>query len=123
MKFTDNFAVMSTCSSMKFTDNFAVMSTCSSMKFAINLHVLTTPIICSLLYNIRHRKKTPWPESEGELYLSSDRRLSTKLMPTFEGRGCHVTSATDPCGRKLDFQDRKRYFFSFSMASISKFIL
>jgi hypothetical protein len=26
---------------------------------------------------------TPWPESESELYLPSERRLSAKLVPTF----------------------------------------
>jgi hypothetical protein len=33
------------------------------------------------------KKKTPWPESESELYRPSDRRSSAKLVPTFEGRG------------------------------------
>jgi hypothetical protein len=35
---------------------------------------------------------TSWPESVGELYWPSDRRLSAKLMPTFADRGCHVVS-------------------------------
>jgi hypothetical protein len=48
--------------------------------------------------------KTPWPESAGELYQPSDRRLSAKLVPTFEDRRCHVVSVTDPYGRILDFQ-------------------
>jgi hypothetical protein len=29
---------------------------------------------------------TPWPQSESELYRSSDLRLSVKLVPTFDGR-------------------------------------
>jgi hypothetical protein len=41
------------------------------------------------------RKKIPWPESAGELYRTSDRRLSVKLVPTVD-RGCHVVSVTDP---------------------------
>jgi NADH:ubiquinone oxidoreductase subunit 5 (subunit L)/multisubunit Na+/H+ antiporter MnhA subunit len=31
--------------------------------------------------------KTPWPASASELYRSSDRRLSAKLVPTFADRG------------------------------------
>jgi hypothetical protein len=30
--------------------------------------------------------KTPWPESAGELYRPSDRRLLTELAPTFADR-------------------------------------
>jgi hypothetical protein len=48
-------------------------------------------------------KKTPWSESARELYRPSDRRLSAKSLPTFEDRGCHVVSLTDPYGRILDF--------------------
>jgi hypothetical protein len=40
-----------------------------------------------------------------------DRRLSEKLMATFEGRGCRVVSATDSNDRILGFLDRSRYFF------------
>jgi hypothetical protein len=40
--------------------------------------------------------KTPWPESGSEFYRPSDRRLSAKLVQTFEERGCHVVSAADP---------------------------
>jgi hypothetical protein len=49
---------------------------------------------------------TPWPESTSELYRSSDRRLSAKLVPTFADRWCHVVSVTDPWGRILGFQNR-----------------
>jgi hypothetical protein len=52
----------------------------------------------------------PCPESASELYRSSNRRLSAKLLPTFSDRGCHVVSATDPCDRILGFLDRSRYF-------------
>jgi hypothetical protein len=55
--------------------------------------------------------KTPWPESESELYRSSDRRLSTKLLLNFADRGCHVVSVTDPYGLILGFLGRNRYFF------------
>jgi hypothetical protein len=61
--------------------------------------------------DITTRTNTPWPEPASELYRSSDRRLSAKLGPTFEDRGCHVVSMTDPYGRDLGFQDRSRYFF------------
>jgi hypothetical protein len=46
-----------------------------------------------------------------EPYLSSDRRLSAKLVPTFADRGCHVFSAANPHGRNFDFLDRSRYYF------------
>jgi hypothetical protein len=55
--------------------------------------------------------KTPWPESASEPYRPSDRRLSAKLLPTFEDRGCHVVSVTDPYDRILDFLDRSLHFF------------
>jgi hypothetical protein len=51
------------------------------------------------------------PESASELYRPSDRRLSTKLVPTFADIGCHVVSVTDPYGRNLGFLDRRSYFF------------
>jgi hypothetical protein len=43
--------------------------------------------------------------------LSSDRRLSAKLVPTFADRWCHVVSVTDPYGRILGFLDWSRYYF------------
>jgi hypothetical protein len=55
--------------------------------------------------------KTPWPESASELYWPSDRRLSAKLVPTFEDKWCHVVSVTDPSARILRFLDRNHYFF------------
>jgi hypothetical protein len=58
-----------------------------------------------------HRKQTSWPESTSELYRSSDRSLSAKLVPTSADRGCHVVSVTDPYGRILGLLDRSRYFF------------
>jgi hypothetical protein len=48
-------------------------------------------------------------KSVSELYRQNDRRLSAKLVQTFEDRGCWVVSRTDPCGRILDFVDRNRY--------------
>jgi hypothetical protein len=41
----------------------------------------------------------------------TDRRFSAKLMPNFEGRGCHVVYAADPYGRILGFLDWSDYFF------------
>jgi hypothetical protein len=35
-----------------------------------------------------------------------DRRLYAKLVPTFEDRGCHVVSVTDPYCRILIFLDQ-----------------
>jgi hypothetical protein len=54
---------------------------------------------------------TPWPQSAKELYRASDRRLSAKLVPTFENRRCSVVSEADPYGRNLGLIDRSRYFF------------
>jgi hypothetical protein len=60
----------------------------------------------------------PWPESASELYRSSDRRLSGKLVPNFADRGCHVVNVTDPYCRILGFLDRSRYFFLSSSSSL-----
>jgi hypothetical protein len=62
--------------------------------------------------NYINEEKTSWPESASELYRTSDRRLSAKLMQTFADRGFGVVSVTDPYGRILWFLDRSRYFFS-----------
>jgi hypothetical protein len=62
-------------------------------------------------------KQTPW-ESASELYRPSDRRLSTKLVPTFADRGCHVVSVMDPFGCNLDFLERSCYFFLPSSSSV-----
>jgi hypothetical protein len=56
-------------------------------------------------------QQTLWPESAGELYRPSDRRLSAKIVPTSADRECHVVSVTDPYNRILGFLDRSRYFF------------
>jgi hypothetical protein len=58
-----------------------------------------------------HLKKTPWPESARELFRPSDRRLSSKLVPTSADIGCHEVSVTDPYDRILGFLDRSRYLF------------
>jgi hypothetical protein len=42
-------------------------------------------------------------ESASELYRSSDRRRSAKLVPTLADRGCHVVSATSPSDRNFLF--------------------
>jgi hypothetical protein len=62
-------------------------------------------------YEHSKTKQTPWSESASELYWRSNRRLSTKLVPTFADRGCHVVSMTDPYGRILGFLDRSLHFF------------
>jgi hypothetical protein len=55
---------------------------------------------------IKKKKQTPRPEFESELYRLIERRLSSKLVPTFADRGRHVVSVTDPLGRILGFLDR-----------------
>jgi hypothetical protein len=68
--------------------------------------------MCASYDNKKKKKKTPWPQSESELYQLNDRRLSAKLVPTFADRGSHVVSVTDPCSRILGFLDLSRYLFS-----------
>jgi hypothetical protein len=62
--------------------------------------------------NNNNNNNTPWPQFASELYRSSDRLLSAKLVPTFADRKCRVVSTTDPYGRILGFLDRNRYFSS-----------
>jgi hypothetical protein len=45
-----------------------------------------------------------WPESASELYRSSDRRLSAKLVSSFADREYHLVSVTYPNSRILGFQ-------------------
>jgi hypothetical protein len=56
-------------------------------------------------------KQTPWLQSASDLYRPRDRRLSVKLVSSFEDRGCSVVSTTDPNGRILCFLDRSPYLF------------
>jgi hypothetical protein len=50
-------------------------------------------------------------ESASELYRSSDRRRSAKLVSTLEDRGCHVVSATSPSYSNFDFLDLEPLLF------------
>jgi hypothetical protein len=59
-----------------------------------------------------HTHKTPWPESESELYRPSDRLLFPKLVSSFADRWSRVVSATDPYGRILGVLDWSRCYFS-----------
>jgi hypothetical protein len=49
------------------------------------------------------KKKLRRVESASELYRSSDRRRSAKLLPTLADGGCHVVSATTPYDRNFQF--------------------
>jgi hypothetical protein len=51
--------------------------------------------------NKQTNKQTLWILVASELYRSSDRRLSTKLVPIFADRGCRVVSATYSQGRLI----------------------
>jgi hypothetical protein len=57
------------------------------------------------------KKKTPWFESESELYQPSDRRLTAKRLPTRADRRCHVVSVTDPSGRISRFSREEPLLF------------
>jgi hypothetical protein len=72
---------------------------------------VTIPLYSLATYATRLGLKTPWSESASELYRSSDRCLSAKLLLTAADRECHVVSVTDPYCRILGFLDRSRYFF------------
>jgi hypothetical protein len=56
--------------------------------------------------------KPPCPESAIELYRPSDLRLSTKLVPTFANRGCHLFSVTNPNGRRSQWPRGLRHELS-----------
>jgi hypothetical protein len=62
--------------------------------------------------------RTPWTESAKELYRQSDRRLSAKLVPTFEDRRCHVVSVTDLLRRYTRLSRPKPLLFLSSNSSI-----
>jgi hypothetical protein len=72
------------------------------------INILTSRIHWSwklyFVYKLKLRGLNPWANY-------SDQRLSTKLVPTFADRECHVVSLTNPYGRILGFLDRSSYFF------------
>jgi hypothetical protein len=91
------------------------MSVCPAQRPCGCLRNVVERLTCTLFKQNSLIKKSPSPGSASELYRTSYRRLSAKLVPTFAGRGCHVVSVTDPCGRILGFLDLSRYF-SFQVA-------
>jgi hypothetical protein len=56
-------------------------------------------------------------ESASELYRSSDRHRSAKLVLTLADRGCHVVSATSPSDRNFEFLDLEPLLFLPSSSS------
>jgi hypothetical protein len=82
------------------------------MKFIPYLNI---PLSCSFSHKVDYfslvRSKENIFHMHSMTYLSSDRRLSAKLMPTFADRGCHVVSAANLHGLNFDFLDRSRYYF------------
>jgi hypothetical protein len=63
-------------------------------------------------------KKLHGFESASELYRSSDRRRSAKLVPTLVDRWCHVVSATSPSDCNFDSLDPEPLLFLPSSSSI-----
>jgi hypothetical protein len=59
--------------------------------------------------NKQTNKQIPWSESVSEIYRPSDRRPSTKPMPTSTDRERHVISMTNPHGRTLGPLDHNQY--------------
>jgi hypothetical protein len=62
-----------------------------------NLITLNNVIIPPAHYTNKNKFRGFSPQSE--LYRPSDRRLSAKLVPTLEDRGCRVVSAANTHGR------------------------
>jgi hypothetical protein len=59
--------------------------------------------------------KTLWYEYASDLYRLSDRPFLSKLVPTFEERGCHMVSLKDIYGSIIGFLDQSHYI-SFQVA-------
>jgi hypothetical protein len=89
------------------------------MSVCLNVHITET-VDVKRIYPHK-KKKTPWSESASELYRPTDRRLSAKLVLTFEDRRCHVVSVTDPCGRILIFLDW-RFIHSSTILDLPYFV-
>jgi hypothetical protein len=70
-----------------------------------------------LSFLFQSKKRTLWLESMRELSRPSDCYLSTKLVPTYVGRGCHVVRVMDPYGRIVKFLDQSHYFSPKSLLS------
>jgi hypothetical protein len=90
------------------TSSPSLGSKCANGCFT-NLSVKSIPR--STYWRPLHKNLTPWSESENELYRTSDRRLSAKLVPTFADRELNLVSVTDPYGRILGCLDRRYIFF------------
>jgi hypothetical protein len=72
-------------------------------------------LLCALVVRVPgYRSRDP----DSDLYRPSDRRLSTKIVPIFANRGCHVVSVTDPYGRILAFSRPEPLLFLPSRSSI-----
>jgi hypothetical protein len=68
----------------------------------MKIRPLTEVLACQ-----KYAKKNSVALVRERIILSSDRRLSVKLMPTFADRGCRVVSALDPHSLILGFLDQK----------------
>jgi hypothetical protein len=79
----------------------------------MNCRISYKTVECSIQLNGAYQK-TPWSKSARELHRLSDRRLSTKLVPTFADIRCPVVRVTDPYGRILGFLDRETEFIIFN---------
>jgi hypothetical protein len=58
---------------------------------------------------VSYNNSVVWTDSK--LHRPSDRRLSEKLVPTFEDTECRVVNTADPSARNLGFLDRSFFFF------------
>jgi hypothetical protein len=68
-------------------DRSSVLQTRRYMSTSGHINSCTTISFFYMYVYIYKTKQTPWPESARKLYRPSDRRLSSKLVPTFADRG------------------------------------
>jgi hypothetical protein len=70
-------------------------------------------LVCRCMKVIRKKLETSWPKSASELYRTSERRLSAKLVPVFAVRSCHIVSVTDPHRKYSRFSRLELLLFFF----------
>jgi hypothetical protein len=97
-------------SRLDFFSHFIYLRCRCAQRRVVIPSVSLSPLSAGVVSRLYTTKQTPWSESASELYRPSDRRLSTKWLPTFADKGCHVVSVTDPYDRIFGFLDRSRYF-------------
>jgi hypothetical protein len=81
-----------------------------------------TSIILEAELNGTELNWTAWPQSVSELYRSSDRRFSAKLVATFADSSRLLVSVTDPHGLIFGFLDRYLRSYDVNILQLHKCI-